>query len=61
MRSRRADPLVGRSLADEPFFLFLHTYEVHHPYDPDLDLLARFAPDYDGELPTGDQRRSTAS
>jgi arylsulfatase A-like enzyme len=38
-------------LSGEPFFVFLHTYEVHHPYDPELALLEQFAPDYDGELP----------
>ncbi|MCP4038986.1 MAG: sulfatase [bacterium] len=26
---------------DVPFFMFLHTYEVHIPYDPDLDLITR--------------------
>jgi hypothetical protein len=26
----------------EPFFLFLHTYEVHHPYRPRADLIAPF-------------------
>jgi arylsulfatase A-like enzyme len=34
-----------------PFFLFLHTYEVHHPYTPrgpDLELFER---DYHGSLP----------
>ncbi|MCP3960108.1 MAG: sulfatase [bacterium] len=34
----------------EPFFLFVHTYEVHHPYTPRGDLLARFAGDYRGDL-----------
>ncbi|MEL7061933.1 MAG: sulfatase [Acidobacteriota bacterium] len=34
-----------------PFFLFLHTYEVHHPYTPDAENLARFDEGYDGPLP----------
>jgi arylsulfatase A-like enzyme len=35
-----------------PSFLFLHTYETHHPYRPAADLLARFEPSpYRGSLP----------
>jgi len=34
-----------------PSFLFLHTYEVHHPYEPDSELLAIFEDGYDGVLP----------
>jgi arylsulfatase A-like enzyme len=39
---------------DRPFFLFLHTYEVHHPYTPDARHLAEVeeAP-YPGPLPAG--------
>lgn len=33
-----------------PFFLFLHTYEVHSPYMPPLDFVDRFDPDYRGPL-----------
>lgn len=36
--------------AEPPFFLFLHTYEVHTPYVPEERLLADLAPDYDGPL-----------
>jgi arylsulfatase A-like enzyme len=36
---------------DRPFFLFLHTYEPHHPYDPDAEFLDMFDGDYDGDLP----------
>ncbi len=33
-----------------PFFLFLHTYEVHHPYTPAPQDLALFADGYRGRL-----------
>jgi len=36
---------------DDPFFLFLHTYELHHPYTPKPEILELFAADYDGSLP----------
>jgi arylsulfatase A-like enzyme len=41
MRDRKAKPL----------FMFLHTYETHHPYTPDPALLALMDPDYGGSLP----------
>lgn len=34
---------IGRSTPEQPFFLFLHTYEVHHPYSPTAEDLERFA------------------
>jgi len=34
-----------------PAFLFLHTYEVHHPFTPKPAMLAIFDGDYDGPLP----------
>ena len=34
-----------------PFFLFLHTYELHHPYTPKPELLELFKTEYDGSLP----------
>ncbi len=34
-----------------PFFLFLHSYEVHHPYEPTPEYLALFEQDYQGSLP----------
>lgn len=37
--------------SDGPFFLFLHTYEAHHPYTPDSKILAFLEPEYDGPLP----------
>ncbi len=35
---------------DEPFFLFLHTYQVHAPYDPPQPYRQRFAGWYEGDL-----------
>jgi arylsulfatase A-like enzyme len=35
----------------KPFLLFLHTYEVHHPYTPEASDLAPFRGDYQGPLP----------
>ncbi len=36
---------------DRPFFLFLHTYEVHHPYSPDPNRLEALDRGYMGPLP----------
>ena len=36
---------------NRPFFLFLHSYEVHHPYTPSAEHLAMVATDYEGSLP----------
>ena len=44
-----------RGHRDRPFFLFLHTYQVHHPYTPDARHLAMFeAAPYRGPLPAGE-------
>jgi arylsulfatase A-like enzyme len=40
-----------RTQGARPFFLFLHTYEVHHPYSPDAEDLAPFRAGYAGPLP----------
>jgi arylsulfatase A-like enzyme len=40
-----------QSVRDEPFFLFLHTYEVHHPYTPEPERLALMDSGYEGRLP----------
>jgi arylsulfatase A-like enzyme len=37
---------------DRPFFLFLHSYEVHHPYTPRSEYLGYFDDDYSGALPS---------
>jgi arylsulfatase A-like enzyme len=36
---------------DEKYFMFLHTYEVHHPYTPKKVYLDLFEDGYDGNLP----------
>ena len=36
---------------DAPFFLLLHSYEVHHPYQPREPYREMLVTDYDGELP----------
>lgn len=33
------------------FFMFLHTYETHHPYTPDREVLKQFETGYRGKLP----------
>jgi len=35
----------------KPFFLFLHTYEVHHPYTPSRERLRQMETGYAGWLP----------
>ncbi len=34
----------------QPFFLFLHTYEVHHPYQPSPEFIGALDPDYTGKV-----------
>lgn len=46
----RATPFLQRSKG-KPFFLFLHTYEVHHPYTPLPEDLKRFEPVAKSSLP----------
>lgn len=46
----RAIPWIDEHAA-ESFFLFLHSYEVHHPYTPTRGRLARFDSGYEGLLP----------
>lgn len=41
---------------NEKFFLFLHTYEVHHPYTPQEEFLALFEANYPGDLPSSISR-----
>jgi arylsulfatase A-like enzyme len=55
-----ADTLAGQvekarawleSVGPRPFFLFLHTYEVHHPYTPSAERLRHMEAAYSGTLP----------
>jgi len=56
--SDRFRPTVDRALAwlveKQPsrFFLFLHTYEIHHPYTPSPEDLAAVEASYSGPLPS---------
>ena len=36
--------------SDDPFFLFLHYFDVHYDYIPPESLWRKFDPDYDGDL-----------
>jgi arylsulfatase A-like enzyme/Tfp pilus assembly protein PilF len=51
---------VERALAwaegvkSRPFFLFLHIYEPHTPYEPPEPFRSRYGPTYDGEIATSD-------
>jgi arylsulfatase A-like enzyme/Tfp pilus assembly protein PilF len=54
---RRADEVVSRALAwvnrrrGGPFFLWIHLYDAHDPYDPPAPYKNRYASDpYDGEI-----------
>jgi arylsulfatase A-like enzyme len=46
----RATPWLER-VRGKPFFLFLHTYQVHHPYAPPKARLRQLEPPYRGALP----------
>jgi choline-sulfatase len=43
-----------RQRAGRPFFLFLHLYEPHFPYQPPEPFLSRYPEHYDGEIATAD-------
>ena len=47
-----SDWLAG--VADSPFFLFLHLYEPHAPYEPPAPFADRYANPYDGEVAAAD-------
>jgi arylsulfatase A-like enzyme/Flp pilus assembly protein TadD len=58
---RRADDVVNHALAwlsqlpNGPFFLWVHLYDAHDPYDPPPPFKARFASQpYDGEIAYAD-------
>ena len=39
-----------REEATEPFFVFLHGYDIHHPYDPPAPFADAFSPGYQGAI-----------
>ncbi|MCE2560003.1 MAG: sulfatase-like hydrolase/transferase [Acidobacteria bacterium] len=41
-------------VADTPFFLFLHLYEPHAPYEPPAPFAERYGDPYDGEVAAAD-------
>lgn len=47
-----SDWLAG--VTDEPFFLFLHLYEPHAPYEPPPPFAGRYGNPYDGEVAAAD-------
>lgn len=56
-RSVRAEDTVGRAMqwlsaaTAQPFFLWVHLFDPHHPYEPPEPFASRFRADpYDGEL-----------
>lgn len=40
----------GTKADPRPFFLFVHTYEIHDPYTPPMEWQAKFVGDYKGEI-----------
>ncbi len=57
---RRGDETVARAEAwldgvkDRPFFLFVHLYEPHAPYEPPEPFKSRYPLAYDGEIAASD-------
>lgn len=58
---RRAGPQTARlalawldTVASRPFFLFLHLYEPHSPYEPPEPFKSRYASAYDGSIAAAD-------
>jgi choline-sulfatase len=58
---RRGDQVASRAIAwlagaRAPFFLWVHLFDPHDPYDPPSDLVKRFASaPYDGEVTSADR------
>ncbi len=50
----RAVAWVRAAATDAPFFLFLHLYEPHTPYEPPEPYRSRYADPYDGEIAHAD-------
>lgn len=55
---QQADGVFSRlAESSEPFFVFLHTYEVHDPYVPESDFAQLYAdPDYAGEIVSSEEQ-----
>ena len=47
--------------SDRPFFLFVHLFDIHDPYQPPAPYDTRFDPDYDGDIRTGTIRGPNAT
>lgn len=47
--------LAGAARGAKPFFLFVHFYEPHSPYEPEEPFASRFEDPYDGEIATVDR------
>lgn len=47
--------LTGAAAGKKPFFLFVHFYEPHSPYEPEEPFASRFEDPYDGEVATADR------
>lgn len=47
--------LAGVAKERRPFFLFVHFYEPHSPYEPEEPFASRFADPYDGEVAVADR------
>jgi arylsulfatase A-like enzyme len=52
-----ASEWLGEQSADDPFFLFVHLFDVHDPYTPPAPFDTMFDPDYTGPI---DGRRITS-
>ncbi len=46
--------LAGAEVEEKPFFLFVHLYEPHTPYEAEEPFKSRYADPYDGEVATAD-------
>ena len=52
--ARRLEEWGAAQAAGKPFFLFLHLYEPHAPYEPPAPFDGRYASAYDGEVAAAD-------
>ncbi len=57
--TEKAIEFVNRD-SNEPFFLFLHYFDVHYGYNPPEELWRKFDPDYQGNLTSEDFMTNTA-